>query len=385
MDYIRINLPSRAKTEILALGAQTKSSFCFIKGKAAYLSASDGDMSNLENFRLFEKKISILKKRLKIKPKVIVCDLHPEYISSKLANDLAEAEGLRIDAIQHHEAHVASCIVDNDIKGDVIGVAFDGTGFGLDGNIWGGEFFIGAIKGFKRAAHLQYIPMPGGEMSIREPWRMALSYLYNIYGGAFKKLKINFLTRIDKRTIDLLTRIVDKRINSPLTSSMGRLFDAVSSILGICDVAGYEGQAAIELEKEITLHASSLGFARDRRFTLHDKYNFKHRDEKGVVIIDSRPVIKGIIKDLHLKKKRSEISLKFHNAVSNMILEVCVILREKFHIEKVALSGGVFQNRYLASSISPILERRGFKVYLHKDLPAHDGNIALGQAVLAAA
>jgi len=383
MNYTRIKLPCHKDTGVLALGAQSKASFCLVKGGVAYLSRPDGDLNTLEDFRFFEKRIKALKRRLKITPRIIACDLHPEYISSKLADDLVKAKGLKIRPVQHHHAHIASCIVDNNVKGDVIGVAFDGTGLGLDGNIWGGEFFTGTIKGFKRAAHLQYVPMPGGEMSIREPWRMALSYLYNIYGEGFKKLNIGFLKRTDKDTVNLLAQIIDKAINSPLTSSMGRFFDAVSSIIGICDVARYEGQAAVELEKEIVLHTSSLGFARDRRFTLHDKYNFKYKDEKGVVVIDWTPVIKGIVRDLQAKKDAGKISLKFHNAVCNMILELCVILRRKFHINRVALSGGVFQNRYLASHIRPILEKQEFKAYLHKDLPAHDGNIALGQAALA--
>ena len=384
MDYIKINLRCRKNTKVLALGAQSKASFCLVKDGIAYLSRPDGDLNTLEDFRIFEKRIKALKRRLKIVPRIIACDLHPEYISSKLADDLAKAKGLKVKPVQHHHAHIASCMTDNNIKGAVIGVAFDGTGLGLDGNIWGGEFFAGAIKRFKRVAHLQYIPMPGGEMSIREPRRMAASYLYNIYGEGFKKLNIDFLKRMDKDVLNLLTQIIDKGINSPLTSSMGRFFDAVSSIIGICDVARYEGQAAVELEKEITMDDPSTSLGTGGRGMTDEGYNFAYKDEKGVIVIDWTPVIKGIVKDLQVKKDARKISLKFHNAVCNMILEVCEMLRRKFHIEKVALSGGVFQNKYLASHIRPILEKQGFKTYLHKNLPAHDGNIALGQAAIAA-
>ncbi len=335
------------KTRILALGAQSKGSFCLIKNGKLHVSNSFGDLSEAENFHRFEKEVK------KIKPEIIACDLHPEYASTKLADNLSK----NIKKIQHHEAHVASCIADNNIKGKVIGIAFDGTGFGRDGNIWGGEFFTGTIKGFKRAAHLRYVPMPGGEAAVREPHRMAFSYLN-------QSDRVGRPTRSDW---GMLKQMIDKGINSPLTSSMGRLFDAVASLAGICDKAEYEGQAAIELEKALIPGSK--------------KYNFRYKDS----IIDWVPVIKGIVKDLKVKKSRGEISLKFHNAVCYMIKDVCVILRKKYKINKVCMSGGVFQNRYLSKNTPPLLEKEGFKVYLHKNLPSHDGNIALGQAVLAGA
>jgi len=334
-----------------------------------YLSRSGGDLSSLEDLNVFEKNIKSLQRKLKIKPGIVACDLHPEYISSKLAKDIMRRGGCGIKQIQHHEAHIASCIVDNNVKGDVIGVSFDGTGFGLDGEAWGGEFFIGNIKGFKRTAHLKYLPMPGGEASIREPWRMGLSYLYSVFGPGFKTLKIDFLKKQDKRRVNLLIQAIEKRINSPLTSSIGRLFDAVSSIIGVCSVAGYEGQAAIELERSIK---GGLG---------NEFYKFKYID-KDKIIIDWELLIKGIVKDLQNKKSKTEISLKFHNAVCHMIKDVCELLRKKYKINKVCLSGGVFQNKFLVSHIKPILETAGFELYLHDRVPTHDGGIALGQAVL---
>jgi len=262
------------------------------------------------------------------------------------------------------------------IKGKVIGIAFDGTGFGLDGNIWGGEFFIGTLGGFKRVAQLKYIPMPGGEASIREPWRMAFSYLYSIYSWRLKHLKLDFLTRLNNANTELLAQIIDKNINSPLTSSIGRLFDAVSALLGICGVARYVGQAAIELEKEILPHPSCLA--------PHSSYNFRYKEEKGVIVIDWTPVIKGIIKDLQVKKSKPEISLKFHNAICYMVRDVSKLLRKKYKMDKVSMSGGVFQNKYIARNVKVLLGESGFKVYFNKSVPVHDGNIALGQAVLAA-
>ncbi|MBU4342795.1 MAG: hypothetical protein KKG21_02175 [Candidatus Omnitrophica bacterium] len=368
MDYIKIGLVNRRKKSVLALGAQSKASLCFVKGDAAYLSESGGDLANLKDLKIFENRI----KALKIKPEIIACDLHPEYVSTKLAKKLiAHSSWLIVKEIQHHEAHIASNIVDNTIKGNVIGIAFDGTGFGRDGNVWGGEFFIGAIKGLKRAAHLKYVPMPGGEASIREPRRMAFSYLYT------SNLPIlPILTRLDKDRLGLLAQMIDRGINSPLTSSMGRLFDAVAAMVGIRSEVKYEGQAAMELEKAISHQPPAISCKK--------RYDFKYKNEDGIIVIDWKPVIKGIVSDLQNKKTKAEISLKFHNAVCHMIKDVCVILRKKYKIIKVCMSGGVFQNRYLRENTRPLLEERGFKVYLHKRLPAHDGNIALGQAAIAA-
>ncbi|NQV04269.1 MAG: carbamoyltransferase HypF [Candidatus Omnitrophica bacterium] len=375
MDYIKIDLPHKIKYDILALGAEAKASFCFVKDNTAYVSKPDGGLVSLEGTRIFETRLRKVQKDLKVRPRIIACDLHPGYTSTRLASNIAESQGLSLKPVQHHHAHIASCIVDNDIKGKVIGIAFDGTGFGLDGNIWGGEFFIGTLSGFKRGAHLKYIPMPGGEASIREPWRMAFSYLYNIYSSGLKRLRLDSLARLSSANTGLLAQIIDKNINSPLTSSMGRLFDAVSALLGICDVARYEGQAAIELEKEILPHASCLKSNRS--------YNFRYKEEKGVIVIDWTPVIKGVVGDLQAKRSKPEISLKFHNAICYMIRDVSKLLRKKYKIDKVSMSGGVFQNKYIVRNVKLLLDESGFKVYMHRNVPAHDGNIALGQAVLA--
>ncbi|MEK6732860.1 MAG: carbamoyltransferase HypF, partial [Candidatus Omnitrophota bacterium] len=268
---------------------------------------------------------------------------------------------------------------DNGIRGNVIGVAFDGTGFGSDGNIWGGEFFIGNIIGLNRIAHLKYIAMPGGEACIREPWRMAFSYLYSVYG------KKGLPGMTDNK--DILSQMIDKKINSPLTSSVGRLFDGVSSLIGLCEVAGYEGEAAIRLEKIIKddgltpYHELCSGTGHG----VKGEYRFKYAGEGGMIIIEWESVIKGIVKDLKKGINKSEVSLKFHNAICNMIKETCILLRKRHKINKVCLSGGVFQNKYISGRIGSVLAESGFKAYLHDRIPAHDGGIALGQAVLAGA
>jgi len=389
MKYTEIVLPFSIKSGVLALGAQSKAGFCFAKGRFAYLSDAQGDLGDSRNFKKFEKGVKKLQKKLKITPKIIACDLHPEYITTKYANELAKGKaqnhelrsgtghGLRVKGAQHHEAHVASCIADNNIKGKVIGIAFDGTGFGSDGNIWGGEFFTGAIKKLNRAAHLKYIPMPGGEASIREPWRMAFSYLYSIYGKEKFLRRLRHFTMTGKKWPhnDILGQMIDKKINSPLTSSVGRLFDGVSSLIGVCDFAGYEGEAAVKLEKAMLVSGS--------RLQVPGKYKFKYVNERGMIIIDWEPVIRDIIKDLKLGAGKPEISVKFHKAICCMIRDVCNRLRKKYRIKKVCMSGGVFQNNYLKNSIRPLLEEEGFEVFLHKNVPAHDGSISLGQAVLA--
>ena len=369
MDYIKIILPYRLKNSVLALGAQSKSAFCLADGNVAYLSEAGGDLSELGNFRSFERHIRAARKKFRVKPKIIACDLHPEYISAKYADELARDEGLRIKKIQHHEAHVASCMADNNVKGEIIGVAFDGTGFGPDGNIWGGEFFIGGFRGFARAGHLRYMPMPGGEACVREPWRMALSYLHGVHDKDMSRLKIN------RENTNIAIQMIAKNINSPLTSSAGRLFYAVSALIGICGFAKYEGEAAVKLEKEILVTRSQ-----GHKVT---RYKFDIIKDKDIFIIEPGPVIKGIIRDLDKKIPPGVISLKFHDAVCGMIKDVCVLLRKRYRISRVCLSGGVFQNRYLSGRVGSILGKSGFKAYLHKNIPTHDGGIPLGQAIIA--
>lgn len=372
MRYIGIVLPYRIKNSILAVGAQSKGAFCLARGNIAYLSDSSGDLTDVGNFRKFEQNIKALRQKLKIKPGVIVCDLHPDYISTKYASRIMNHKS-KIKNIQHHEAHIASCMADNGIKGKVIGIAFDGTGFGRDGNIWGGEFFVGGVRGFKRAAYLKYVSMPGGEACVREPWRMAFSYLYSAYGNNFRKLLLHLRRTAMTDNRDILFQMINKKINSPLTSSMGRLFDGVSSLIGVCDLARYEGEAAIKLEKIIP----------DKWHKVKGEYKFNYLKERDVTIIDWRPLIKGIVRDLKNGVKKSDISLKFHNAICGMIRDVCIILRRKHGINKVCMSGGVFQNSFLKEHAGALLETEDFEVFLHKNTPSHDGSIPLGQAVLA--
>ncbi|MDO8536000.1 MAG: hypothetical protein Q7S30_03210 [Candidatus Omnitrophota bacterium] len=352
----RLTLPFGVKRPILACGADLKGAFALAKGRYAYLFDGFGDLSDLNNFTKYEKAVKAAESKLKISPKIIVCDLHPGYFSTRFAESYqSTAISRQLYRVQHHEAHIASAIIDNGIAGDVLGAAFDGTGYGLDGNIWGGEFFAGNSKSLKRVAHLEYVPMPGGEMCIKEPWRMAVSYLYEAYGNDFLKLPIDFVKKLDKKKCSVLMGMTDKKINSPITSSAGRLFDAIGSILLGKNVARFEAQLPIELEK---IAVGSDGY-----------YD----------ISGTSGMIKGIVGDIKKKTAASIISGKFHNTIAVMILSMA----KKYKMKKVVLSGGVFQNKLLKERAIMLLKGKGFRVYTHLRVPTNDLGIPLGQIAIA--
>jgi len=351
-----IKLPFRVKRPILACGADLKGAFALAKGSDAYLFDGFGDLSELDNFTRYGLAVGAAQRRLKITPQVVVCDMHPGYFSTQFAESYKlSAISCQLYRVQHHEAHIASAIVDNDIKGDVLGAAFDGTGYGTDGNIWGGEFFTGNVKKFKRAAHLDYIPMPGGEACIREPWRMAASYLW----------KNRDRHHFSKRRA-ILKIMIEKKINSPLTSSMGRLFDAVGSLVLNKENASFEAELPIELEK-----------IADKNERGH--YDFELKKGNGPILIDMSKAIKGILRDLDKKFRKPKISAKFHNTIALMILKAA----ERFNIKNVVLSGGVFQNRYLKDRAMKLLSESDFKVYAHLNVETNDSGIPIGQSAIA--
>ncbi|MBU4349042.1 carbamoyltransferase HypF, partial [bacterium] len=250
------------------------------------------------------------------------------------------------------------------------GVAYDGTGYGDDGNIWGGEFLLCDFKKYFRAGHLKYYLLPGGDKAIVEPWRMAYSYLYSIYGSKAKTLDIDFNRRMDYDKLSIIEKMIDKNINSPLTSSCGRLFDAASSLIGVRDEISYEGQAAMELE---SFCASGI----------KERYNFCICKEGEEFIIDPQEIFIDIIADLKKGVDKKVMSAKFHNTVAEFTFGLCGKIRENSGINKIALSGGVFQNKYLTEKVVSLLEDKGFKVYIQRKVPPNDGGISLGQAVIA--
>ncbi len=354
---------------ILSVGAELKSTFCITKNKFAFLSQYIGDLKTYATFSSYKQAISRFLNLFAVKPKIIARDLHPDYLSTKYSAELgAENKGVRLTGVQHHQAHIASVIAEHRIKENVIGVSLDGIGYGIDGNIWGGEFFIGNLKKFKRAAQLEYVPMPGQDKATQEPYRMAISYLYMAYKDKLYKLKIGFIKRHKPVIYNIISLI---RKPSPLTSSAGRLFDAVSALLGICDIITYEAQAAIELqmcaEKSQTKRA----------------YSFKIKETAGLFIIKPQGVIREIVRDLKKGAPKEEIARKFHNGLVKIIERLCALLRKQTHIATVALSGGVFQNKLLLENLVKRLKQSGFKVYYNELLPTNDGAISLGQAVIA--
>jgi hydrogenase maturation protein HypF len=261
-------------------------------------------------------------------------------------------------------------MAENNIMEKVIGVAYDGTGYGDDGNIWGGEFLLCDLKEYIRVGHLKYCPLPGGDKAIMEPWRMAYSYLYSIYGPGAKTLDVDFNRRMDYDRLSIIEKMINKNINSPFTSSCGRLFDAASSLIGVRDEISYEGQAAMELE---SFCAPGI----------KERYNFCICKEGEEFIIDPREIFIDIIKDLKEGIDKKVIAAKFHNTVAEFTLNLCGKIRKSTGINKIALSGGVFQNKYLTEKIVSLLEDKGFKVYTQRKVPPNDGGISLGQAVIA--
>ncbi len=355
--------------QILAVGAELKNTFCLTKDNYAFLSQHMGDLKNYETLNYYKESIAHFKRLFRIEPEIIAHDLHPDYLSTKFAREYSCLQPLAfsLQPIQHHHAHIAACLAENGIDEKVIGVAMDGTGYGTDGNVWGCEFMLTDYSGFERVAHLKYIPMPGGDKATEEPWRMAVSYLHSVYGEAIPS---RFLKRWGDEKTSFIMKMLRQGINSPLTSSAGRLFDAVASILSLRDKVNYEAQAAIELEM-IADEDENSG------------YEFEIYGEGNVLIIDPTKTIIDIVCDMDCGIHLSVISARFHNTVLGWTLEICRRMRDKTGINKVALSGGVFQNRYLSERLKPRLKEEGFSVIFHAKVPTNDGGISLGQAVIA--
>ena len=342
---------------ILAIGADMKNRFMVSKDMHLYFGPDIGDLSDASNYDFFKKEIRKAVK--KFKPDIIAYDLHPGYFSTQFAiAHSPQPTAQSPQPIQHHHAHIASVLEEHNLKKPVIGVAFDGTGFGTDGNIWGGEFLVVDKKGFKRLAHLKYNKMPGGDKVVSEPWRMVLSIL--------GREGIPFIKSVKKEDKEWILSICEKNINSPLTSSAGRLFDACAALLGICERASYEAEGPIKLEK----------LCRDG---IEESYEFKISKHNSSYIIDAEPIFLGIVKDLKKGSKKPVIATKFHNSIVRIILKTVKKLSKDTDIKDIALSGGVFQNRFLRTKAIKKLLSLGFKVFINEKVPVNDFNISLGQ------
>ena len=351
--------------QVLACGAELKNTFCLGRGDHAFISHHIGDLKNLETLNSFHEGIEHFKRLFDLNPDVVAYDLHPDYLSSKYAQGLDDA--LTKIGVQHHHAHIASCMADNQIDGEVIGVAMDGLGFGTDGRLWGGEFFVANFAEAERIAHLEYVPLPGGEMATREPWRMAAVYLQQTFGDEFLNLDLDAVRDLDRNKWVTLSRMIVTRTNSPETSSMGRLFDAIAALLGVRSFINYEGQAAIELEGLVDAKSPN-------------SYQFA-LNETGVITV--RDVIRDAVGDLLNGAPAPTVSARFHRAVARLVAQVAERIREERNLNRVALSGGVFQNIFLLEESCELLQGRGFEVLTHNRVPANDGGISLGQAAVA--
>jgi hydrogenase maturation protein HypF len=360
---------------ILACGGELKNTFCVAKEHHVFLSHHVGDLENYETLLSFRVGIEHYCRLFDVRPVLVAYDLHPEYLSTKYAHELEES-GLPAVGVQHHHAHVAACLADNERPSDerVIGVALDGTGYGSDGAVWGGEFLEGSVaEGFVRRAHLEYGPLPGGATAIRQPWRMALAHLITLYGEEeASKLPLAVVREAGEPNVRLVARLVERRLNTPPTSSAGRLFDAVAALVGVPGSrrTTYEGQAAVELELAAEGPASR-------------GYPFGLRPEGDGWVVETRGIIGGVVEDLLAGRSAGAASSKFHRTMAEVVVAGCEQIREAGGVGAVALSGGTFQNLLLTEQVLELLTGKGFKVYRHRRVPANDGGLALGQAVLA--
>ena len=368
-----IKLPHRVG-RILACGAELKNTFCITRDENAFMSQHIGDMENLETLEHFERSVELFQRLFRIRPEIVAHDRHPDYLSTRYAlRRRGEDPSIRHTVeIQHHEAHIASCLADNGWTNDggpVIGVAFDGTGYGTDGHIWGGELLVGDYRGFRRAGHLEYLPMAGGERAIRNPYRLTLGYLYRLLGSVPGEVAARYGA---PEELGLIQQQIERELNAPVTSACGRLFDAVSALLGVCARTSYEAQAAIELEMAATEHDGPSA-----------PYGFEIQRHDGTYVIRLRQLFEGLLADVRDRADIPRMAHRFHSTVVRMIVEANVAIANETGISTVALSGGCFQNRLLLRLTVPALCENGFDVLLHRQVPCNDGGLSLGQAVLA--
>jgi hydrogenase maturation protein HypF len=353
----------------LAVGGELKNTICLLREREAFLSQHIGDLENAESYKFFQEAVDHLQRILEIQPEIVAYDLHPDYFATCWARKQSRMQGV---GVQHHHAHIASCMAENHLEGRVIGFALDGSGYGTDGRIWGGEVLLTDYMDFERAAHFAYVPLPGGTAAIREPWRMAVAHLRASFGRDLVKLPIRFFQRVPARRVLAVLQMMERGVNSPLTSSCGRLFDGVAALINLRYKVNYEAQAAVELE-----------MCRDETVA-GQPYPFGLSEAGGPLQIDARPVFRAMVEDLLRGATAGEISQRFHDGLIEVLARIARLLHERTSLNTVCLSGGTFQNAYLANGLDHQLQCDGFKVYTHSKVPAGDGGISLGQAVVAA-
>jgi hydrogenase maturation protein HypF len=358
-----ISIEAGSGKPLLAVGAHLKSTIAISRGENIFVSQHLGDLETQESLELFRNTISDFKDLYRLEPAAIVHDLHPDYLSTKEA----KSESGRTIEIQHHYAHIKSCMAENQIQGPVLGVAWDGTGFGTDGTVWGGEFLLPHGSGFDRIGSLRPFLLPGAEAAIKEPRRSAIGVLFEIFGESlFDRSDIKILEAYSDKELAILRQMLTKKINSPITTSAGRLFDAVAALVGIAEVSRFEGQAAMELE-----------FCTDGS-TMEDSYTCPLAQSEDRILVDWAPMIVEILDDRN-NHDVPDIAAKFHNTLVESIVAVARSCGEN----RVVLSGGCFQNSYLTERTIRRLREEGFQPYWHQRVPPNDGGISLGQLAAA--
>jgi hydrogenase maturation protein HypF len=394
-------LPVESPEPILAVGPQLKNAVCLVRGRQAFVSQHIGDLKNALAASYFEATIDKIERLLEVRPRTIAHDLHPGYLSTRYARRRgSEArERIRLIGVQHHHAHVAAVMAENNLTGELLGLAMDGTGYGLDGTIWGGEVLRASAASFERLGHLAYVALPGGDAAVEHPVRIAWAFLVQAYGlDEAMRHRAGRVARAAEKDLRLWAEMIEKGVNSPPACGLGRLFDAASVLADVCDDNSYEGQPAVELEDAaegqpdniapyefgiINDDVSSAGLAasQGRARLPGDKGN---ETPQGWVI-DTRPLIRGLVADIEAGRGRAETSARFHATVVGMLLAAARRARQETDLGRIALSGGCFANNRLMRALAPALEAEGFQVYVHREVSPGDGGVALGQAYVAAA
>jgi hydrogenase maturation protein HypF len=358
-----LTLPIQARSPVLACGAELKSTFCVARGRRAWVGHHIGDLANWETLRSFREGIAHFERLFAVSPEVVAHDLHPGYLSTAYALEREELEPL---AVQHHHAHLAACLAEHGETGPAVAAIYDGTGYGTDGTIWGGEILVGDLAGFERAGHLRVVGLPGGEQAIRQPWRMACAWLLAADAEAPW-----LTTRVGRERWDQVAALARSQVAAPATSSAGRLFDAVAALCGAPLEVSYEGQAAAELEAAAVGAWGSSGAYR--------------LPVGGDLVLDPRPTIRAVVDDLAAGAAPGLVAARFHRAVAAATAAACARAAERAGLSTVVLSGGAFQNRLLVQQTRALLAASGLRVLLPERLPPNDGGIAFGQAAVAAA
>ena len=348
---------------IFAAGADLKGCFCIGKGHQAVMSQHIGDLENLETEKFYREALGMFRKLYRFQPGLVVCDLHPGYFSTAMAAEL----GVPVIRAQHHHAHIVSCMAEHGLNGEVLGISMDGTGYGPDHQVWGGEFLICSRDHFRRYGHFDYVPLPGMDKAVKEPWRMGLVYLSRAYGEELFDLGIPFTEQLEKREAGAVLYAAEQHINTCMTSSAGRLFDAVAALLGICRVNRFEAEAPMRLEAMMDP-------------LVRGSYDIQRTDP-----LNFNGVIEQVVEDLRRGTPPSVISARFHHTVVSVFLVMAGRMREETGLNRTVLSGGIFQNKFLLGQTEELLKKEGFEVFTHEQVPANDGGIALGQLMIGAA